>query len=93
MAGIEYAGQAMAVHASLTSKVALAGGVLAALRDVRYEPGDMSTWTGELVVRARLLARSANAARYEFSLSHQERIVMSGTALVAFERKREEEPL
>lgn len=84
LAGIEYAGQAIALHASLTGGAAPAGGVLAALRDVRWEPGDMAAWHEEIVVRARRLAASANAATYVFRLARGDREVLSGTALVAF---------
>lgn len=83
LAGIEYSGQAVALHASLTSHKPLKGGVLAALRGVRWETGDLSAWGGELIARAQLLARTANAANYKFSLACGEREVLAGTALVA----------
>ena len=60
--------------------------MLAALRTVRWEPWDMSTWSEELTIRARLLAQSANAANYSFSLARGEQEVLAGTALVAMIR-------
>ncbi len=41
------------------------------------------------MIRVQLLARTANAATYEFNLGCGERKVLGGTALVAFVRMQE----
>jgi predicted hotdog family 3-hydroxylacyl-ACP dehydratase len=84
LAGIEYAGQAIALHAALASGGPLAGGVFAAVRDVRWQPADLSAAGGELIVEGEQLARSPAAATYRFRVTLGEREMLSGTALVAF---------
>lgn len=86
LAGIEYSGQAMALHSSLTSDAPMSSGVLAVLREVRWDPVDMSSIEGELVVTARQLARNSSAATYTFGLSATDRQLLAGTATVAFQR-------
>ena len=89
LAGIEYAGQAIALHASLTSVEPLAGGVLAVLRDVRWDPVDLSSIEDEVVITAKQLAANASAATYRFGLAAGGRELLAGTATVAFERMAE----
>ena len=86
LAGIEYAGQAIALHSSLTSDEPLVGGVLAILRDVRWEPVDMSSIEDEVMTTAKQLVKNSGAATYTFGLTAGGRKLLAGTATVAFRR-------
>jgi predicted hotdog family 3-hydroxylacyl-ACP dehydratase len=69
---IEYASQAMALHASLASAaggaVAPTPGFLASARDVRLHADRLDTAAGPLVVAARRLAGDERQAMYRFEL-------------------------
>jgi predicted hotdog family 3-hydroxylacyl-ACP dehydratase len=84
-AGIEYAAQAMALHAALTAPAAPSKPVrpmLTQLQDVRWEPGPLSAHAGELIVSATRAAQLGGATSYGFTVASGNRTLLEGTALV-----------
>ena len=83
LAGIEYAGQAIALHASMTSETPLSMGMFASLRNLTWESVWLSDNTGELLIRARLQMGGRGGARYEFDLGFDGQVILAGAATVA----------
>jgi len=92
LCGVEYAAQAMALHAAL----AAAGpegpnpggarrGYLASLRAVSCHQERLDLMPGMLIVDAERLHGEAGRMIYCFALSHQERILLDGRAAVVLE--------
>lgn len=69
-AGIEYAAQAAAIHASLTGDEAEPGrgGSLAVLSNIAWRVDRLDDLDGPLRVRATRIARTGAALQYEFAL-------------------------
>ena len=69
----EYGAQAAAVHGGLLAR-ARGGraepGVLAAIRDLRLDCGELEQLDGELLVRATLLIRDGSGCQYGFAVEH-----------------------
>ncbi len=101
--GIEYAAQAMALHAALVSgagqRLAVAPtdslideqtphGVLASVRAVQLHVPRLDVFTGALRVRAVLLSGDPRTAIYEFSMLDGERALLQGRASVLFSAQR-----
>jgi predicted hotdog family 3-hydroxylacyl-ACP dehydratase len=77
VAGIEYAGQAVAVHGALITKGQKPRvGYLAALRDVACRVERLDTQPGDLVVRATQVAAESGRLLYDF------RVESGGTELL-----------
>lgn len=94
--GIEYAAQAMAVHAALCMGDETGGGAPAAgqrhgylgsARDVRWHTPRLDTMTVPLVVRADRIAGDSTTALYRFALSAGEQTVLTGRATVVLRTK------
>ncbi len=83
LCGIEYAGQAMAVHGRL---VAGPGeprvGYLAALRAIECHERYLDHLSGVLAVGATRLNGDATTVIYGFALHHDERLLLQGRATV-----------
>ena len=87
--GIEYAAQAMAVHAALLAGDAAGQprpGYLASVRAVRARAGSLDDVAGALLCQARRVAATDGTASYEFSIEREtdadDRVVLSGRATV-----------
>lgn len=81
--GIEYAAQAMAVHGALLSDRGQAPsvGYLAALRNIRLNVETLQQ-CGELQIRCHRLAGDANGFIYDFEISDDKALLLSGRATV-----------
>ena len=87
LCGIEYAAQAMALHAGLTG-VAVGkprGGYLASLRDVECCRDRLDDVEGTLIIEAVRLTPSGARAIYGFTLWTGEERVLSGQAAVVLD--------
>jgi predicted hotdog family 3-hydroxylacyl-ACP dehydratase len=90
---IEYAAQAMAVHAALrfpavrgvAGEPAAPRGMLASARAVELLVADLDQITEELLIRAERLHSDARGALYAFTVSAGERLLAQGRAAVLFE--------
>ena len=88
--GIEYAAQAMALHAALApgkqapdgSGITARAGLLAGLRGVRARVLRLDDIESDLICEARHVAGDGHTALYEFSLRDDERQLLSGRASV-----------
>jgi len=86
-AGIEYAAQATAVHASLArGDAAPRLGFLASVRDARPHCERLDGIEGELQVRVRLVHDDPAGAIYDFELHSATRPLLTGRAAVMFAR-------
>lgn len=97
--GIEYAAQAMALHAALVGGAALEQrgdnpqsgspphGVLASVRAVRLHYPRLDVFEDALTVSARLLSGDPRTAIYEFSILIREVCLMQGRASVLFDAR------
>ena len=90
--GIEYAAQAMAVHAALLGGAAGNGaspraeaGFLASLRNVQLHVQRLDDIQSDLICEAVLVAGNCDGALYEFTVSSQSRPLVSGRATVVFD--------
>jgi predicted hotdog family 3-hydroxylacyl-ACP dehydratase len=82
--GIEYGGQAMAVHGSLLGSVKKEGQslYLAAVRDVQFEVSWLHDINQPLTVRAERLMADVNGMIYQFSILTLSRLLVSGRLTV-----------
>lgn len=82
--GIEYAAQAMAVHGALVSPAGtdVRQGYLASVRNVELLAERLDTVAGDLDVRADRLSGDGNNVLYQFSVSGDGRLLLSGRAAV-----------
>ena len=85
--GIEYAGQAIALHASLTGTGGNPG-LLAGARDVELFTSRLDDITGELTIRAEKLALESGLALYQFSIYSVNRELLRGRLAVVFNAER-----
>lgn len=81
--GVEYAGQAMALHGALLRAQPGLGGYLASVRNLRCRNAYLDECGPELTVKALLLLAQGARMIYQFELSDRERVVVSGNAAVA----------
>jgi predicted hotdog family 3-hydroxylacyl-ACP dehydratase len=88
--GIEYAAQTMAVHgalvASTTGSVAPAG-LLASVRAVRLNIDRLDVFEADLVTAVQRVAGDESTALYEFSVSADDVVLLTGRAAIAFNRE------
>lgn len=82
--GIEFCGQAMAIHGALVGMARDRKGVLVALRDVRFAVQRLDAGEGELLIEATSITRSTNVSSYGFSLKCTGKNLLSGRATVFF---------
>jgi predicted hotdog family 3-hydroxylacyl-ACP dehydratase len=94
LCGVEYASQAMAVHAALCAAAGGAGagdagtpraGYLASLRDLRWHVERLDLLEGPLLVSAERLHGEAARALYSFALRHDGRCLIEGRAAVVID--------
>lgn len=82
--GIEYCAQAMAIHGALLAGADTAprAGYLTSVREVVFHAERLDDIEEDLLVRANLLSGDGNAMLYEFSVSGNARLLISGRASV-----------
>ncbi len=84
--GIEFAAQAMALHAAMTmageGKDPLPAGRLASVRDVVFDVGRLDDVEHDLQIRATLLSGDPLSAMYAFEIEAAGRRLVSGRASV-----------
>jgi predicted hotdog family 3-hydroxylacyl-ACP dehydratase len=91
--GIEYAAQAMALHAALLAGAAEgaanaerpAVGFLASVRGVHFHATQLDAVPGDLLCQALRVAGDANGALYEFDVSSGDRLLLGGRAAVVLD--------
>ncbi len=87
VAGIEYAGQAMAAHGALMAGLLgtpIRTGYLASVRNLTLCVTRLDDLEGDLDVRAERIAGDAGTALYTFVLSSSARELLSGRAGIVF---------
>lgn len=91
VAGIEYGGQAMAVHGSLLGSVKKEGQslYLAAVRDVKFEVSWLHDINQPLTVRAERLMADVNGMIYQFSVHALSRLLVHGRLTVMMSAKEQ----
>lgn len=84
-AGIEYAAQAVALHAALQSEDngPPKEGSLAVLSDVSWRVDRLDDVAGPLAVRATLLAGTSGGRQYSFEVGAREGSLLSGVLIIA----------
>ena len=89
--GIEYGGQAMAVHGSLLGSIKTEGQslYLAAVRDVHFEANWLHDINHPLTVRAERLMGDVNGMIYQFSILAVYRLLVSGRLTVMMSTKEQ----
>jgi predicted hotdog family 3-hydroxylacyl-ACP dehydratase len=87
LCGIEYAAQAMAVHAALVpcGSIGCRRGYLASLRAVSCHAERLDLIPGTLIVEAECLNQEAIGAIYNFALRHEGGSLIDGRAVVVLE--------
>jgi predicted hotdog family 3-hydroxylacyl-ACP dehydratase len=88
LCGVEYASQAIALHAGLTRDKAdtPCRGYLASLRAVACHVDRLDLIPGTLLIEAEPLLGEASGAIYKFALRSENRILLDGRAAVVLER-------
>ena len=87
---LEYGAQAMAVHGSLLAResgITLLPGYLASLRDVVLEQEFIDDINTPLNIHARKVASSAGSFMYDFTISTNERVLVSARATVITQKE------
>jgi predicted hotdog family 3-hydroxylacyl-ACP dehydratase len=85
--GIEYAAQTMAVHGALVASGAGAvapSGFLASVRRVRLNIDRLDVFESDLVTAVERVAGDDSTALYQFSVSADGVVLLSGRAAIAF---------
>lgn len=85
IAGVEYAAQAMAVHAALAGGRARRVGYIGALRDVRWTVERLDDIADPLQIHAGQVLGAAQGAIYTFSVRRGPLELLQGRASVLFE--------
>lgn len=86
--GIEYAAQAMAIHGALLADPegsSPRAGFLLSVRNVRLEVPCLDDISGDLLVHAHRTSSDETAAVYEFRLTAEGRLLVSGRAMVVLD--------
>jgi predicted hotdog family 3-hydroxylacyl-ACP dehydratase len=91
LCGVEYAAQAMALHAALAGDDAgetPRRGYLASLRSVCCHAGRLDTIPGRLLVEVERLLGEADRVIFGFALRHEGGALLGGRAAVVLEQKK-----
>ena len=81
--GVEYAGQAMALHGALLSGAKSRPGLLVSVRDVALHVHRLDDIETMLLIEAQLLANQPNGSSYRFLVRDASRSLVEGRAAVA----------
>lgn len=79
---VEYGAQAIALHAALNEDGRMRSGRLAALRGVEMKVGRLDDIDGDLVVTANRHLASGDRSIYDFVVSGNGRVIVTGRATV-----------
>ena len=85
--GIEYAAQTMAVHGALVASATgekAPPGFLASVRGVRLNIDRLDVFEADLVTAVERVAGDERTALYEFSVSADDVVLLTGRAAIAF---------
>src|SRR5882757_3772592 len=85
--GIEYAAQTMAVHGALVASAeggVAPAGFLASVRGVRLNIDRLDVFESDLVTSVQRIAGDEKTALYEFSVSADDVVLLTGRAAIAF---------
>jgi predicted hotdog family 3-hydroxylacyl-ACP dehydratase len=85
--GIEYAAQTMAVHGALMANASgglAPSGFLASVRGVRLNMDRLDVFEADLITAVIRIAGDENTALYEFSVSADDVMLLTGRAAIAF---------
>ncbi len=85
--GIEYAAQTMAVHGALVASArggVAPAGFLASVRGVRMSVDRLDDVSADLVTSVERVAGDTSTALYQFSVSANDVLLLSGRAAIAF---------
>jgi predicted hotdog family 3-hydroxylacyl-ACP dehydratase len=85
--GIEYAAQTMAVHGALVASAeggVAPAGFLASVRGVRLNIDRLDVFEADLVTAVQRVAGDEKTALYEFSVSADDVVLLTGRAAIAF---------
>jgi predicted hotdog family 3-hydroxylacyl-ACP dehydratase len=85
--GIEYAAQTMAVHGALVASAAgsiAPSGFLASVRGVQLRVARLDDVDNDLFTLVKRIAGDDSTALYEFSVSADARLLLTGRAAIAF---------
>jgi predicted hotdog family 3-hydroxylacyl-ACP dehydratase len=85
--GIEYAAQTMAVHGALVASAAgsvAPQGLLASVRGVQLQVTRLDDVGDDLIMQVTRIAGDDNTALYEFAVSADTRLLLSGRAAITF---------
>jgi predicted hotdog family 3-hydroxylacyl-ACP dehydratase len=85
--GVEYAAQTMAVHGALVAAASganAAPGFLASVRGVVLQVDRLDDLADDLVTKAQRMAGDEKTVLYEFSVTANHRLLLSGRAAIAF---------
>lgn len=95
--GIEYAAQAMAVHGALIAsriaaspKNAPVGGYLASVRNVTLFANRLDDIETDLVATAELVTGDERTVLYDFSVSANNQVLVTGRATIVFNSRTSE---
>jgi len=95
--GIEYAAQAMAVHGALIAsriaaspKSAPVGGYLASVRNVTLFANRLDDIETDLVATAELVTGDERTVLYDFSVSANNQVLVTGRATIVFNSRTSE---
>ncbi len=80
--GIEYGGQAMALHGAMSNSGVARQGLLVALRNICFSTRHLDQYEQPLIVHATRLAAAGQGSIYEFVILAAERELVSGRATV-----------
>ena len=84
LAGVEYAAQAMALHAALVAPTTKTprGGYLASLRAVTCHTDRLDLVPGPLLIEATQVMGDSDRMIYRFAVRHEARLLLDGRAAV-----------
>jgi predicted hotdog family 3-hydroxylacyl-ACP dehydratase len=87
LCGVEYAAQAMALHAALAAGATgrPRRGYLASLRALSCHHDRLDLLPGTLRIEVECLHRDAGSAIYRFAVRHDDRLLLDGRAAVSIE--------
>lgn len=82
--GLEYAGQAMAIHGSLVNEMPSTPGLIAGSRNLKFFAFHLDAIEEPLRIFARSLGKAPNGLVYSFSVSVTQSVLISGQCSIIF---------
>jgi predicted hotdog family 3-hydroxylacyl-ACP dehydratase len=83
--GVEYAAQAMAVHGKLLNpRISSSPGLLASTKNLRFNAHRLDNIKVPLRIHARSLAKTIHGLVYSFTVSDENKVLISGECTIVF---------